>query len=85
MYIKELEYANKSFFYFIRGCLELPIIDYHENFIWTVWVSLSKESYDEVLEKWDERGRENSDPYFGWLSVEIPFYPETLNLKQMYI
>ncbi len=37
--------------YFIRGCLELPIIDYHENFIWTVWVSLSKESYDEVLEK----------------------------------
>lgn len=50
-----------------------------------MWVSLSKESYDEVLEKWDERGRENSDPYFGWLSVEIPFYPETLNLKQMYI
>ena len=28
--------------YFIRGCLEIPIIDYHENFIWTVWVSLSK-------------------------------------------
>ncbi|MFB5251367.1 DUF2199 domain-containing protein [Bacillus mycoides] len=67
--------------YFIRGCLELPIIDYHESFIWTVWVSLSKESYDKVLEKWDERGRENSDPYFGWLSVEIPVYSETLNLK----
>ncbi|MGE6592097.1 DUF2199 domain-containing protein [Bacillus mycoides] len=67
--------------YFIRGCLEIPIIDYHENFIWTVWVSLSKESYDKVLEEWDERGRENSDPHFGWLSVEIPVYPETLNLK----
>lgn len=46
-----------------------------------MWVSLSKESYAEVLEKWDERGRENSDPYFGWLSVEIPVYPKTLNLK----
>ncbi|MDR4174410.1 DUF2199 domain-containing protein, partial [Bacillus nitratireducens] len=67
--------------YFIRGCLEVSIIDYHDNFSCTVWVSLSKESYDKVLEGWDERGRENSDPHFGWLSVEIPVYPETLNLK----
>lgn len=43
-------------YYFIRGCLEIFIIDYYENFIWIVWVLFSKESYDEVLEKWDERG-----------------------------
>lgn len=43
---------------------------------------LVKKVYDKVLEKWDERGRENSDPHFGWLSVEIPVYPETLNLKK---
>ncbi|MGW6189294.1 DUF2199 domain-containing protein [Bacillus cereus] len=68
-------------YYFIRGCLEIPILEGDENFIWDVWVSISKESYQKVVEEWNNKGRENASPYFGWLSTLIPGYPETLNLK----
>jgi hypothetical protein len=42
---------NKDFclidnkFCFIRGNIEIPIIDVDEEFIWTVWVSLSEENF----------------------------------------
>lgn len=32
--------------FFVRGYIELPIIDMGEVFIWSVWVSLSEQSYD---------------------------------------
>ncbi len=32
---------------------------------------------------WDEEGRENEPPYFGWLSVELPYPVSTLNLKTL--
>ncbi|PEK24987.1 hypothetical protein CN694_11410 [Bacillus wiedmannii] len=68
-------------YYFIRGCLEIPILEEDENFIWDVWVSISKASYRKVIEEWNNKGRENTSPYFGWLATLIPGYPETLNLK----
>ncbi|MGE7885273.1 DUF2199 domain-containing protein [Bacillus sp. NPDC094077] len=68
-------------YYFIRGCLEIPILNYPETFIWDVWVSISEENYQKVIKGWNERDIENEEPYFGWLSTSIPGYPETLNLK----
>jgi hypothetical protein len=67
--------------FFVRGCIEIPVIDNLEPFIWNVWVSLSETSFNRVLELWETEGRENEEPYFGWLSTSIPDYPETLNLK----
>lgn len=68
-------------FFFIRGCLELPVIDNDEPFVWGVWVSLSKDSIKRCYETLDQDGRESEQPYFGWLSTSLPLYPETLNLK----
>lgn len=68
-------------YFFIKGCIEIPVIDSSEPFIWNVWVSLNKMNFDRVLELWETKGRENEEPYFGWLSTSIPSYPETLNLK----
>jgi hypothetical protein len=68
-------------FYFIRGCLELPVIGNDEPFIWGVWASLSKESLKRCHEIWDQEGRESEPPFFGWLSTSLPLYPETMSLK----
>jgi hypothetical protein len=70
-------------FYFIVGNIGIPIIDSSEIFQWTVWVSLSKENYKKTNKLWNKPGRENEQPYFGWLSTSLPkfIYPETLNLK----
>lgn len=67
--------------YFIRGCLEIPVVDEDEPFIWEVWVSITEKSFERVSELWETSGRETEPPYFGWLSTSLPCYPDTLNLK----
>ncbi|UOY94606.1 DUF2199 domain-containing protein [Ectobacillus sp. JY-23] len=70
--------------FFIRGCIEIPVLDGEETFIWDVWVSLSEENFGITIDSWEEEGREHQlEPMFGWLSTSIPCYPETINLKTM--
>lgn len=70
-------------FFFIRGCLEIPIIDINDRLSWGVWCSLSEKSFKRVKELWDEENVENEPPFFGWLNTSLPttVYPETINLK----
>jgi hypothetical protein len=68
--------------FFVRGLIEIPVIDTDQVFAWNVWVSLGKDNFFRMTELWNQPGRENEPPYFGWLSNEIPAYPaSTLNLK----
>ncbi|WP_079508788.1 DUF2199 domain-containing protein [Mesobacillus jeotgali] len=71
-------------YYFIRGCIELPVMEGKDSFIWDVWVSLSEANFNKTIEYWDAEGREEElEPMFGWLSTSLPCYPETINLKTM--
>lgn len=67
--------------YFVRGHIELPLTDSKDTFTWSVWVSLSEESFEHMSEHWEAEGREKCEPYFGWLSTILPCYPDTLHLK----
>jgi hypothetical protein len=69
--------------FFMRGQLELPIIDYPELFVWGVWVSLSEDNFRRATDLWEQEGREHEPPYFGWLCTALPGYPDTLNLETM--
>ncbi|MDN3020281.1 DUF2199 domain-containing protein [Paenibacillus sp. BSR1-1] len=70
--------------FFIRGCIEIPVLDGEGPFIWDVWVSLSETNFEKTIEYWETEGRENElEPLFGWLSTSIPCYPKTINLKTM--
>ncbi len=68
-------------FFFVRGCLEVPIIGATDPFIWGVWVSLSRKNFDTFLRLFTEEHRSNEGPFFGWLSASLKGYPETENLK----
>lgn len=65
--------------FFIRGCIEIPIIGTDDHLIWGVWVSLSEANFDKTKEFWDHQ--ELLEPMFGWLSTALPCYPDTVNLK----
>lgn len=65
--------------YFIRVCLEVPIEGYDDPFIWGVWTSLSKESFDRYLDTYESP--DTSDCYFGWLCNRLPYYPDTYAMK----
>jgi len=67
--------------FFIRGRLEVPVIDGSDSFVWGVWASLSQDNINRVYELWEVEGRESESPYFGWLSTALPLYPGTLHLK----
>ena len=66
--------------YFIRGLIEIPILESDDTFAYGVWSSLSEKSYDRVVDLWEHPGRAEEPPYFGWLSNSIAGYPETLSL-----
>ena len=67
--------------FFIRGCLEIPVVDGPHPFVWGVWTSLSAQSFTRMGEIWETPGRETELPFFGWLCTSLPLYPETLLLK----
>ncbi|MGI4875107.1 MAG: DUF2199 domain-containing protein [Janthinobacterium lividum] len=67
--------------FFIRGRLEIPIIDHPEAFCWNVWTSLSEENFIRSQELWHDPLRVSEQPYFGWLQTELPGYQDTVNCK----
>jgi hypothetical protein len=72
-------------FYFHRGRLTIPIIDYHEDLIFNVWVSISKENFELRNDLWNDPKRIKQEPYFGWLQTIVPTYDDTSNIKAIAI
>ena len=67
--------------FFIRGLIEIPVRGSAELLTYNVWVSLSPANFERAVAHWDDPARTEEKPYFGWLSNNIPGYPETLQLK----
>lgn len=68
-------------YFFVRGCIEIPVHGEEEPFSWSVWVSLSEQSYLDWVKHFDVAKRSNCGPYFGWLNAWLKPYPDTINLK----
>ena len=41
--------CNVDEHFFIRGCLEIPVLDGNGPFVWGVWASLSKENFKRTV------------------------------------
>jgi hypothetical protein len=68
--------------FFLRGCLEVPIVGSDEAFLWGLWASVREEVFDEISNSWQQVGREKlHGPFKGRLGNLLTEYPETLNLK----
>jgi hypothetical protein len=59
-------------FHFIRTTLEIPIIGTDDGFLWGVWVSQSKDSFERYIETFDQD--QTGMNSFGWLAVNLPGY-----------
>ncbi len=68
-------------FFFVRGCLDIPVHGERDSFSWGVWVSLSRQNFEEFARHFDTRQRSHVGPFFGWLSSRLPLYPDSVNLK----
>ena len=63
---------------FIRGTLTQKVIDHCEDLDYGVWVSLSKKSFQDYSDNFNNDNYETS--YFGWLSSSIPGYDDTTKI-----
>lgn len=69
-------------YFFVRGCLEIPVHGESEPFAWGVWVSLSEDNFSKFVQHFGVEKRSHIGPFFGWLSSDIWLYPtQTFNLK----
>jgi hypothetical protein len=62
--------------YYVRGCLEIPVAESAEPLVWGVWVSVSKESFRFILDRWDAPIPDDEPARFGWLATWVNAYPE---------
>ena len=69
--------------FFVRGCLEIPVVGSDEPFSWGVWVSLSEAKFFHFQELLGVAERAHHGPFVGWLCSPPRPYPDSLNLKAM--
>ena len=67
--------------FFIRGCLDIPIVGRSDRFSWGAWCSVSRANFSKYREVFDQPHQSDVGPFFGWFSVRLPGYPDTLGLK----
>ncbi len=67
--------------FFIVGTLDLPVQNSDEVLRWIAWSTLSKANFERACELWRVHGRESEPPYPGWLSNQIPGFPDSLHIK----
>jgi hypothetical protein len=66
--------------FFFRACLEIPIENTDERFLWGLWVSVSKENFGRYLDTFDEA--KPTGRYFSWLGNNLPGYPSVRGLNR---
>ena len=67
--------------FYLRGCLEIPIVGTDQVFLWGLWATLWEHDFDEIAEYWDSEGRQTRiGPYKARLANTPSLYPETFNL-----
>ena len=67
--------------FFIRGVIEIPLVDAPGKFAFGVWVSQAPQNFQTYVENFDSA---EIGPFFGWLCTKIRFYEtDTTHLKTM--
>jgi hypothetical protein len=62
--------------FFIRGCLDIPIIGTDAHFSWGAWCSVNRANFEKYREVFADARQAHVEPFFGWFSVRLPGYPE---------
>jgi hypothetical protein len=76
-----IDFGGGERHYFIRGTIEIPVHGEDDGLAYTVWVSLSGRNFARTVDRWEDPARVDEPPYFGWLSNQVPGYPDTTSIK----
>lgn len=71
-----IEYDDGQIDHFIRGLLEIPLVDADSSLRLGVWTTLSESNWNLARATWDHPERTPEAPMFGWLTTWIRVYPD---------
>jgi hypothetical protein len=63
--------------FFIRGRIEIPVLDTGELFAWLVWAEVSARNFLSMFDMWTVEGRETTAPYEGRLANNLTLYADS--------
>ena len=63
--------------FFVRGCLDIPILDHSERLVIGAWAEMDEQDFFEYQDLLDTPRRNTFGPYNGNLSAAIPTYEHT--------
>ena len=66
--------------FYVKGCLELPIINGSSSFSMIAWISLSRVNFEKFEELFEVENREDNEPMVGWFSSQLYPFTETEKL-----
>ena len=65
--------------FFVRGRIEIPVVDTKQTFAWLVWVEVSPRDFFSMSELWKTIGREKKAPiYDACLANELQIYESSI-------
>jgi hypothetical protein len=66
--------------FYLRGNLEIPVVDAADDLLLVVWVSISGADFERTHGLWHDPRRADEPAYFGRLCNRIAGYPDTWHL-----
>ena len=66
--------------YFVRGVMSFSVRGQNRDYSLGVWAEVNKQSFDRVLELWEDENQTNEPPLIGSLANAIPLHEDTLGL-----
>ncbi len=68
--------------FYLRGCIEIHVHGYEDNFIWGAWVIVKKEDFIEYISFPENGDRSTLGPYYGYLNGHfLPYEEDCDDLK----
>ena len=67
--------------FYVRGCIEVPVPERDDTFAWGVWVSVPKDSFAHIVDKWTAEIPADDPPIPSQLCNEIRGYPGSNGLR----
>jgi hypothetical protein len=65
--------------FFIRGRIEIQVVDTKQTFAWLVWVEVNPRDFMSMSNLWTTEGRENKAPiYDARIANELPIYEKPI-------
>lgn len=71
-----IQYPDGQTDHFVRGVLEMHVVDADSSLVLGVWTTLSESNWNLARATWDEPERTPDKPMFGWLSTWFRLYPD---------